>query len=142
MHAANTRFVMVAYSARAFFWLPSFDFFLEHWETIPVLFQIYFINFQILIPKKETFPSIKDSIDIWNYELRCLTKIGMVIFSELKLWLWKFQTTGQYINWELTLFTKGFLACVAVHKVKVKEMDHCPLNTKFLKKKIIIQKPW
>ena len=54
MHAANTRFVMVAYSARAFFWLPSFDFFLEHWETIPVLFQIYFINFQILIPKKET----------------------------------------------------------------------------------------
>ena len=72
---------MLAYSATAFFRLPSFEFIFKT-EREDTCFISEGINSQILGPiMGDRFASIKDTINMWDFKLRYLTKIVVIISS-------------------------------------------------------------
>ena len=72
---------MLAYSATAFFWLPSFEFIFKT-EREDTCFISEDIGSQILGPLMgDRFASIKVTINMWDFKLRCLTKIVVIISS-------------------------------------------------------------
>ena len=72
---------MLAYSATAFFRLPSFEFIFKI-EREDTCFILEDIGSQILGPiMGDRFASIKVTINMWDFKLRCLTKIVVIISS-------------------------------------------------------------